>query len=68
MYPETMFAVARITELNRELSAPMLLRRHEANLQRAEVRRARRRRLVARARRVLWSQAIGRRRRIAAIG
>ena len=67
MYPETMFAAARIAEMNRELSAPMLLRRHEANERRAEARRSRRRRLIARARRLLRTQAIGRRGRIAAI-
>ena len=68
MYPETMFAVARIAEMNRELSAPMLLRRHEANERRAEARRTRRRRLVARARRVVRTPAIGRPGRTAAIG
>jgi hypothetical protein len=68
MFPETMFAVVRIAEMNRELSAPMLLRRREAIARRAEVRRSHRRLIVARARRVLWAQPIGRRGRTAAIG
>jgi hypothetical protein len=68
MHPETIFAVARIAEVNRELSAPMLLRRHEAIVRRAEERRSRRRQFVARARRVVWNPAIGRRGRIAPIG
>jgi hypothetical protein len=67
MYPETMFAAARIAEMKRKLSAPMLLRQHEANERRAETRRSRRRQLLARARRLLRKQSIGRRRRIAAI-
>ena len=67
MYPATIFAMARISEMNRELSAPALLRRHEANARRTEVRRAHRHELVARTRRVVVTRVIGRRTRTAAI-
>jgi len=67
MYPATIFAMARISEMNRELSAPVLLRRHEANERRAAVRRAHRHELVARTRRVVVTRVIGRRTRTAAI-
>ncbi len=68
MYPATILAMARISEMNRELSAPVLLRRHQANQRRAEVRRAARHMLVARTRRVVSTRVIGRRTRTAAIG
>jgi predicted Zn-dependent protease len=43
MNPETMFALARISELKRELSHPMLQHRYVVNQGRIAARRARRR-------------------------
>jgi len=61
MHPETVIALARMSEINRRLSDPMTSRRYEASRRHNEAQRARRRALVAHVRRAVHTAARGRR-------
>jgi len=61
MHPETVIALARLSEINRRLSDPMANHRLEASGPRTAAQRARRRAFVARVRRAVHTAARGRR-------
>ena len=61
MHPETVIALARMSEINRRLSDPLTTHRHQANRLHTAAQRARRRAFVARVRRVVETAARGQR-------
>ena len=61
MLPETMMALARMSEMNRRLFDPMTTHRDEASRLQTAAQRARRRAVVAHVRRAVHTAARGRR-------
>ena len=61
MYPETVIALARMSEINRRLSDPVKTHRYQANRLHTAAQRARRRAFVARVRRVVETVPRGQR-------